>query len=565
MTSVVSTSSSLSSSSSSSLSSSSLSASSSSTNTNATPSSSSSSSSSSAPVQQQMTSLEVDSSEVIKIVLQFLKENGLMATARTLQDESQVTLNTVDDVEKFALDVLHGRWDAVLEVTSNLRLPSAKLIDLYEQIVLELAELRELDTARAILRTTPAMAILKKESPDRYLRLEHILQKTFFDYNEAYPQQTNKERRRQQIASALKKEVHVVPPSRLLALLSQSLKWQQYQGLLPKGSKFDLFSGTTAAETVEEEKVPTKLSKIINFGKKTHPECVRFSPDGQWLISGSVDGFVEVWDFDTGKLNKELKYQAEDDFMMHDGAVLSITWSRDSEFIATGSAKGEIKVWRIKTGQCVRKFPSAHTMAVTALDFARDGTQLVSASFDQTVRIHGLKSGKTLKEFRGHKSYVNSVLYSEDGNKIISGSADGTIKIWDTKTTDCIKTFYPGGDEKTTPSVLGLSRLYGHEDRFACCTRSHTIYILSLDGQIIQSFPSGANIDFMNFCVSPKGRFIYAVGEDNQVYCFDIEGSKLESSFKLHEKEVLCLAHHPHRNIFVSGSNDATLKLWRPQ
>jgi hypothetical protein len=48
-----------------------------------------------------------------------------------------------------------------------------------------------------------------------------------------------------------------------------------------------------------------------------------------------------------------------------------------------------------------------------ALEFARDGTQLLSGSMDQTVRIHGLKSGKTLKEFRGHKSFVNSAVYTE--------------------------------------------------------------------------------------------------------------------------------------------------------
>lgn len=399
--------------------------------------------------------LEVDTGDILRLIMQFLREQGLVRSLAALQDEADVSFNIVDDLPAFTADVLAGRWDVLLPRVAAMALPPPVLMLLYEQVVRELCEAREGDVARALLRGAMPLLMLQQEEPGRYARLEHLAAAAAagrgWDAGEAYPDGRGKDARRAEVARAIGEHLVSVPPSRLAVLLSHALQWQRYTGSLPPApaqagagapTKWDVFRGLAPAPPSSrrdvEDRPPSKAAGVIRGG--AIPQCAVFTPDGASLVVGSDDGILEVYDAGSGKLRTDLAFQAADEFMMHDqvrgywggrgggnngdasccggggrwraltrGSALSdpptlaqavtcVAVSRDGGLLASGSKDGKIKVWRLATGECLRRFPTAHPDGgVAALAFSAD-TTLSSATVaaDAATAAAGAAAGSLL-------------------------------------------------------------------------------------------------------------------------------------------------------------------------
>ncbi len=153
---------------------------------------------------------------------------------------------------------------------------------------------------------------------------------------------------------------------------------------------------------------------------------VAFSPDGQSIVSGScaeqdearycIQGEIILWDATTG--------QAIRTFSGHTDKVNAVAYSPDGQFIVSGSEDNTHILWDVATGEAVRTF-TGHTSSVNPVAFSPDGQFIVSASEDKTLMLWDVSSGQAVRTFRGHEwFFFTSVAFSPDGQSIASGTCN---------------------------------------------------------------------------------------------------------------------------------------------
>eukprot|EP01012_Entosiphon_sulcatum_P052406 TRINITY_DN72030_c0_g1_i1.p2 TRINITY_DN72030_c0_g1~~TRINITY_DN72030_c0_g1_i1.p2 ORF type:complete len:320 (-),score=72.86 TRINITY_DN72030_c0_g1_i1:139-1098(-) len=160
-------------------------------------------------------------------------------------------------------------------------------------------------------------------------------------------------------------------------------------------------------------------------GHTNFVQDVAISSDGQFVLSGSWDCTLRLWDLSTGQSTRR--------FVGHEKDVMSVAFSADNRQIVSGSRDHKLKVWNT-LGEC--KFTiteNGHTDWVSCVRFSPNAQNplIVSGGWDKTVKVWSLANMKLQTNLTGHTGYVNTVTVSPDGSLCASGGKDGSAMLWD--------------------------------------------------------------------------------------------------------------------------------------
>jgi WD40 repeat protein len=149
-------------------------------------------------------------------------------------------------------------------------------------------------------------------------------------------------------------------------------------------------------------------------GHENHVSAIAYSPNGKQIASCSDDGTVRVWDVSTGSRRT---FKADSDW------IESVAFSPDGTQIASDGGLINLSTSR---------FTPLGDKSVLSPAFSADGRFIASGTYRPAAcQIWDASTLQTIVELVGHVYDVHSVSFFPDGKQIMSASWDGTIRVWD--------------------------------------------------------------------------------------------------------------------------------------
>ena len=189
---------------------------------------------------------------------------------------------------------------------------------------------------------------------------------------------------------------------------------------------------------------------------------IKFSPDGNTLVTGSNSAYVKLWNVADGYEQwsvdlpdqvwnvhfhpqglyiaaggwyngvKVLNISDGSQYKAYSGSpytqqVYDLAFSSDDSRLATVGSDWFIQCWDLDNGFV---WKDQHEGIVNCVDYRPDDEYIVSGGNDYLVRMWKASDGTAVWQ-GSHTSNVVDVQFSPDGSKVVSASYDNTIKVWD--------------------------------------------------------------------------------------------------------------------------------------
>ncbi|MGB0523771.1 MAG: WD40 repeat domain-containing protein [Flammeovirgaceae bacterium] len=154
--------------------------------------------------------------------------------------------------------------------------------------------------------------------------------------------------------------------------------------------------------------------------------CIALHPNKPEFVVGYSDHSFRIFSTETF----ELLYET----VGHSNSIFTVNYSPDGKFLLSGSRDAHLKIWNAATGYELYEDIVAHMFTINHITYSTDGRYFATGSKDKTIKIWDAKRFKLLKvidkaRHGGHNTSVNK-LHWADQNLLISVSDDRSISVW---------------------------------------------------------------------------------------------------------------------------------------
>jgi len=146
------------------------------------------------------------------------------------------------------------------------------------------------------------------------------------------------------------------------------------------------------------------------------------------IAVGFSDNFIRILDLNDLSLKKAIE--------AHNNSVFTLRYSPEYKYLLSGSRDAHLKIWDAQRGYEMFNKIVAHMYTINHIDYSPSGKHFVTCSVDKSVKIWDADSFKLLKvidkaRHAGHGTSVNKLYWSDHNDWIISASDDRSISVWD--------------------------------------------------------------------------------------------------------------------------------------